>query len=57
MRLLVGKAEAVEPGAAPSREQALTRLEQLASNRVAIEAVSPEIDGGRFPSKGVVGTC
>src|SRR5690606_33941570 len=28
---------------------------QLASNRVAIEKVAPELDGGRFPVKRVVG--
>ncbi|WP_291743544.1 alpha-1,4-glucan--maltose-1-phosphate maltosyltransferase [Bauldia sp.] len=30
-------------------------LAELAANRVAIEAVSPEIDAGRFPAKAVAG--
>ena len=30
-------------------------LSHLATNRLAIEGVSPEIDGGRFPAKAVVG--
>jgi starch synthase (maltosyl-transferring) len=30
-------------------------LEKLAASRVAIEAVDPEIDGGRFPARSVVG--
>jgi len=30
------------------------RLLSLAANRIAIEGISPEIDGGRFPSKAVV---
>jgi starch synthase (maltosyl-transferring) len=33
----------------------LSDLARLAATRVAIEAVSPQIDGGRFPAKGVVG--
>ena len=31
------------------------RLRKLAAGRVAIEAVSPEIDGGRFPAKATLG--
>lgn len=31
------------------------RLRKLAASRIAIEAVSPEIDGGRFPAKASVG--
>ncbi|MDB5622706.1 MAG: alpha-amylase, partial [Devosia sp.] len=31
------------------------RLFALAANRIAIEGVMPEIDGGRFPAKSVVG--
>jgi starch synthase (maltosyl-transferring) len=33
----------------------LRRLEQLAPHRIAIEALSPSLDGGRFPVKRVVG--
>src|SRR3546814_19818988 len=32
-----------------------TRLARLAEARIAIEAVDPEIDGGRFPAKTVAG--
>jgi len=39
-----------------SNEQAsLERLMRLAADRVVIEGVSPEIDGGRFAAKAVVG--
>ena len=38
--------------AADTRNQ---RLFALAANRVAIESVDPEIDGGRFPAKAVAG--
>ncbi len=37
------------------RGESLERLMALAARRVAIEGVSPEIDGGRFPAKTVVG--
>lgn len=33
----------------------MAALKRLAANRVAIEGVDPEIDGGRFPAKTVVG--
>jgi len=39
----------------PTREQSLERLQALAGNRIAIEAVWPELDGGRFAPKRVVG--
>ncbi|SMF57482.1 alpha-1,4-glucan:maltose-1-phosphate maltosyltransferase [Tistlia consotensis] len=42
------------PGAATA-DPADARLEALAAERIAIEAVSPEIDGGRFPAKAVAG--
>lgn len=35
--------------------RSLERLCQLARNRVAIEAIEPSVDGGRFPAKGVAG--
>ncbi|MGH6923025.1 MAG: maltotransferase domain-containing protein, partial [Propylenella sp.] len=41
-------------GAAP-RPAPDPRLDALAANRVVIEAVSPEIEGGRFPAKAAVG--
>jgi starch synthase (maltosyl-transferring) len=37
----------------PGRQ--LERLNALAANRVAIEGVTPEIDGGRFPVKRIIG--
>ena len=40
------------PQAASESEK---RLLQLARNRIAIEAISHEIDGGRFPAKAVAG--
>ena len=42
-------------GAASRRNASVERLNRLAENRVAIESVSPEINGGRFPAKGVAG--
>ncbi|MEI2386972.1 alpha-1,4-glucan--maltose-1-phosphate maltosyltransferase [Breoghania sp. JC706] len=40
---------------ASGESASLERLQHLAEARVAIERVSPEIDGGRFPAKAVVG--
>jgi starch synthase (maltosyl-transferring) len=37
------------------RARGLEVLSALAANRIAIEGVEPEIDGGRFPAKSVVG--
>jgi starch synthase (maltosyl-transferring) len=42
------------PGKEAAKNSEL-RLHELAPGRVAIEAVSPEINGGRFPAKAVVG--
>ncbi len=52
-----GEAQALKPDFIPadSEMDALTTLKQLAESRVAIEGVWPEIDGGRFPVKQVVG--
>ena len=36
-------------------EESERRLQELAANRIAVERVSPELDGGRFPVKRVVG--
>jgi starch synthase (maltosyl-transferring) len=44
----VENAAVERPGAEPS-------LQRLAAQRVVIEAVSPEIDGGRFPAKAAAG--
>ncbi|MGH8192068.1 MAG: maltotransferase domain-containing protein, partial [Rhodanobacteraceae bacterium] len=43
------------PSKSPSRRASTERLTSLAAERVVIEAVSPEIDGGRHPAKRVVG--
>ena len=42
-------------GKAASAKDSRKRLETLAENRVVIEHIDPEIDGGRFPVKRVVG--
>ncbi|HWT30031.1 MAG TPA: maltotransferase domain-containing protein, partial [Propylenella sp.] len=39
------------------RREPHPELARLAANRVIIESVSPEIDGGRFPAKAAVGDC
>jgi starch synthase (maltosyl-transferring) len=36
-------------------KRSLDRLRMLARNRIAIEQISPNIDGGRFSAKGVLG--
>ena len=40
------------PGRSEAERASLDRLHRLAGSRVAIEGVSPEIDGGRFPPSG-----
>jgi starch synthase (maltosyl-transferring) len=60
MRVFQGRAENRRPidltGEGPQRETASRRrLDELAASRIAIEGVRPEIDGGRFPVKRVVG--
>ena len=53
-RLLVAERQDIAPPAAlPTGRQ--QRLRKLAADRVVIERVAPEIDGGRFPVKCVVG--
>ena len=52
------KAVSPTPAAAPEsgrQPEVEPSLAALAASRVAIEGVSPEIDGGRFPAKAVVG--
>src|SRR5690606_29067886 len=43
------------PKTVTSLDAADAALRELAQTRIAIEGVSPEIDGGRFPAKAVVG--
>jgi len=51
-----GSGSATKAGAAPAeREAPSAALRALAGARIAIEAVSPEIDGGRFAAKAVEG--
>ncbi|MEX2454113.1 MAG: maltotransferase domain-containing protein, partial [Rhodospirillaceae bacterium] len=58
-----GAADARSRGAGGTRKSARgrtdssadRRLQDLAAARIAIEAVSPEIDGGRFPAKATAG--
>jgi starch synthase (maltosyl-transferring) len=52
-RLLVSMPKPEGTRASPTKS--LKRLEILAANRVVIENVVPEIDGGRFPVKRVAG--
>ena len=40
----------------PARAAQHDRLKALATDRIAIEAVQPEIDGGRFPVKRIIGS-
>jgi starch synthase (maltosyl-transferring) len=54
------KAKEQQPGIATPTEaggstEPPDRLRQLASRRIAIEGIDPEIDGGRFPAKAVAG--
>ncbi|MCB1500987.1 MAG: alpha-1,4-glucan--maltose-1-phosphate maltosyltransferase [Bauldia sp.] len=43
------------PRPSPQAGAMVSRLEKLAVQRIAIEGISPEIDGGRFPAKAVAG--
>jgi len=45
----------MEPVHLPERPDALADMAKLAENRIVIEAVSPELDGGRFPAKAAIG--
>ena len=49
------RADPAEPLHFPGKPDALEDMAKLAENRVVIENVSPEIDGGRFPAKAAVG--
>ena len=53
-RVFRGQRSAFVPKPATSKA-ARARLEKLAEDRIAIEGVTPELDGGRFPVKRVVG--
>ena len=44
-----------KPANTGAANDGLERLKALASERIAIEGIDPEIDGGRFPAKTVVG--
>src|SRR4051812_8320408 len=49
------RAAPMEPVHLPERPDALADMAKLAENRIVIEAVSPELDGGRFPAKAAIG--
>jgi starch synthase (maltosyl-transferring) len=55
LEVRVFEGEPRRPGRAPDRAASRRALERLAGERVSIEAVEPEIDGGRFPAKRCVG--
>ncbi|TVQ34726.1 MAG: alpha-1,4-glucan--maltose-1-phosphate maltosyltransferase [Geminicoccaceae bacterium] len=55
VRLFASPAAALHKKRPPSARASEKRLLELAASRVAIERVSPELDGGRFPIKRVVG--
>ncbi len=55
VRLFVSQPVASHGRPAPSAKASEAALLELAASRVAIERVSPELDGGRFPVKRVVG--
>jgi starch synthase (maltosyl-transferring) len=55
VRLYIGQADETGVPAVATAEDSTRRLLELARDRVAIEKVSPELDGGRFPVKRIVG--
>jgi len=54
-RLLYARAMTADHEAAAQPATSDANLQALAANRIAIEKVTPELDGGRFPVKRVVG--
>ena len=54
LRLLRGRAAPVAAHA-PSERDSRRRLDELAARRLAIESVTPQIDGGRHPVKRCIG--
>lgn len=55
VRIFIGRVASNGAGEVAAPEAARARLDQLATNRVAIEKVTPELDGGRFAIKRIVG--
>ncbi|MGF1477136.1 MAG: maltotransferase domain-containing protein [Geminicoccaceae bacterium] len=57
MAVRLFRAKRARPSVLPAPDDATSvrALRDLATNRVAIEKVSPELDGGRFPAKRMVG--
>jgi starch synthase (maltosyl-transferring) len=56
IRVFRGERASHRAAAAPSATEAPhNELDRLAANRIAIERVYPELDGGRFPVKRIVG--
>lgn len=59
LRLFRGRGEAARPleirGGADKDAEAKAWMDEIATHRITVEAVYPELDGGRFPVKRVVG--
>ncbi|HEX6119062.1 MAG TPA: maltotransferase domain-containing protein [Dongiaceae bacterium] len=55
IRVFRGERAARRTAAAAAAESARIDLDRLAAERIAIERVYPELDGGRFPVKRIVG--
>ncbi len=55
VRIFLGRVPGEGARAARSATAAQAQLDRLAPGRVAIEKVAPELDGGRFPIKRIVG--
>jgi starch synthase (maltosyl-transferring) len=55
IRVFRGERVAHRISAATAAESPRVDLDRLAANRIAIERVHPELDGGRFPVKRIVG--
>jgi len=54
-RLFEERGEAIRRERPSGRKALAERLAALAENRIAIEKVTPQIDGGRFPVKRIIG--
>lgn len=54
-RLWLQRAEPARKARSRGRAAQLGRLTALAADRIAVEALTPQVDGGRFPIKRVIG--
>ena len=55
VRIFEGRRPAVQPMRKPSQAASVKAIRALVGERVAIEKVTPELDGGRFPVKRMIG--